>query len=277
VGHLVSVVVPVRNGMPFIKEAISSVLDDPDARVEVIVAENFSTDGTAEWLAEQTDPRLRVVAAAEPLSAGANWTRACELADGDWVKILCADDFLPAGGLDRQLAAAAASPSATLIASRRRVVGDDGDVVLARHGLSGFRGRFGGPATARRAILSGSNPFGEPSSVLFRRDALQASLPFTEVHPYLTDLDMYVRVLEKGDFVGLPTVDGAFRLNTTSWSAAIGNRQLEEHRTWIESLENDGTIRIGRGARILLALRLRARFLARRAVTSLSALRARRS
>lgn len=275
-GTLISVVIPVRNGLPFIKEALASALADPSLDIEVIIGENFSTDGTSEWLDTLTDPRVRVVRAEEPLSAAENWTNVCRHANGTWLKVLCADDFLPEGGLARQVEAAVSHPDAVMIASRRRVVSDAGRVVLKRHGLTGFVGTSDGAETVERAVRAGANPFGEPSSVLFRRDALVASLPFSEAHPYLTDLDMYVKVLPKGSFVGLPSVDGAFRLSTTSWSASIGNNQLREHQRWVDSLESEGTVILSRPRRWLVDLRLRGRFIARRIVTTLTSIGARR-
>lgn len=274
---LVSIVIPVRNGLPFIKQALDSALADNGVDLEVIVGENFSTDGTAEWLSTITDPRVRIVQAKDSLTAAQNWTTVCREARGTWLKVLCADDFLPEGGLRRQVEAAEAHPRAVMIASRRRVVTESGKVVLRGHGLSGFVGAATGGEVAQRAIVSGANPFGEPSSVLFRRDALEASLPFSDDHPYLTDLAMYVRVLPRGDFVGLSTVDGAFRLSTTSWSASIGNNQLSEYRDWVTSLERDGTIRLSRATRWIVNVRLRARFIARRVVTTLTSFSARKT
>jgi glycosyltransferase involved in cell wall biosynthesis len=259
--------------MPFIKQALGSVLSNPSTQMEVIVVENFSTDGTAEWLATQKDPRLRVIISPTPVSAGANWTAACQSAGGQWIKLLCADDFVMHGGIDRQLAAATRNPDAVLVASRRRVVSHGGRSVLPRLGLTGFKGYRAGTRTMRRAVLSGVNPFGEPSSVLFRADALKASLPFTDDHPYLTDLDMYVRVLKRGEFVGLRSVDAVFRLNSGSWSASIGRNQLTDYRGWLRSLPARGILDLSRWDIRATDAKIYARFLARRAVTvGLSAL-----
>jgi glycosyltransferase involved in cell wall biosynthesis len=262
--------------MPFIMEALDSVLSNASPDLEVIVMENFSTDGTTEWLAAQSDPRLRVIVASSPVSAGANWTAACASANGKWIKLLCADDYVMEGGIDRQLAAATQHPDAALIASRRRVVSHEGRLVLPRLGLTGFRGYHPGERTIRRAVLSGVNPFGEPSSVMFRADALKASLPFVEDHPYLIDLDMYVRVLKHGNFVGLPSIDGVFRLNSGSWSAAIGRNQLKDYKAWVRTLPERGILSMTASNIRSTDAKIQARFVGRRAVTiSLAAFRRR--
>jgi glycosyltransferase involved in cell wall biosynthesis len=253
--------------MKFIEQALRSALAYPSITLEVVVAENFSTDGTDAWLETITDPRVRVIPAEKPLSAAENWARACREARGTWLKIVPADDFLTEGGLDRQLHAAESSPKVVMVASRRRIVSDGGATVFRSHGLRGFLGKADGREVARRAILSGANPFGETSSVLFRRSSLIASLPFTEEHPYLTDLDMYVKVLSHGEFVGLATVDAAFRLNAASWSASIGDMQLAQHQAWLRQVQKSEFYSWSQPSAILVGLRLRARFIARKVVT----------
>ena len=54
--HELSIVVPVRNGMPYLPDAIGSALADLPDEAELIVRDNGSTDGTAEWLAHLRDP-----------------------------------------------------------------------------------------------------------------------------------------------------------------------------------------------------------------------------
>ena len=50
---LASIVIPVYNGMPFLPEAVASALAQDYRDLEVVVVENGSTDGTAEWLRGQ--------------------------------------------------------------------------------------------------------------------------------------------------------------------------------------------------------------------------------
>lgn len=269
---LVSLLIPVKNGMPYLEEAIASALHQWTPEMEVIVRDNCSTDGTLAFLDSLHDPRIRVVHAPEPVSAGTNWTAVCELATGRYTKLLCADDTLLPGGLERQLQAAVDHPEAVLVASRRQIIDAKGRVVIRHHGLSSLVGVFGGAEAVRKAVLAGNNPMGEPSSVLFRTDALQASLPFTEEYPYLTDLDMYLKVLSHGSLVGLATLDATFRLSKSSWSQSIVGSQLQEFRGWIRSLLTHGVLTLSPPRRALLEVTIVAKFLARRIVIAMTPL-----
>lgn len=267
---VLSIVIPVRNGMPFLPRTIESALATDVDDLEVVVCENFSTDGTAEWLRTLDDPRVRVIEAEQPRSAQENWTAACEAATGTWIKLLCADDFLLPGGAERQLAAARATPGVAMVASRRRIVDERDGVLLRAHGLSGLRGRRPGVAALKHAVADGSNAFGEPSTVLFAGDALRASLPFEARYPYLTDLDMYAKVLRRGDFIGLGTVDAAFRVNGGSWSAEVGRGQFDEVAGWMRDADRDPEIAPSAFGRAVRAVKMRLRYLARRAASVVS-------
>ena len=267
---LLSVVIPVYNGMPYLRDTVESVLPQLTSAMELIIRDNASTDGTAAYLASLADPRIRIIRCAETVSAGQNWSTVCRLAAGTHTKVLCADDTVLPGGLERQLAAAAAHPHATLIASRRQVIDESGRVVMRRHGLPGLTGTREGVTATKSAIMKGNNPFGETSSTLFRTDALLQELPFTEEYPYLTDLDMYVKVLRHGSFVGLRTVDATFRLSASSWSASIGKSQLGQFRAWVAKLLEGGELTLSRPERAALRVRVTVLFAARRVVSMMT-------
>jgi glycosyltransferase involved in cell wall biosynthesis len=256
----VSVVIPVRNGMPYLPQAVDSALADLPADGELVIRDNQSTDGTREWLDTLTDPRIRLLDAEEDDSAPTNFTKVCQAAEGEWVKFLCADDYLLPGGLTRLLDAAESS-DAVLVASRRRVVSPSGRIVLKAHGLGGLIGEFDGREALSRAVATGTNAIGE--SNLMRREALRASLPFTSEHPYLMDFDLYAKVLTHGKFVGLPSVDSAYRLSANSQSVLTGRDQLTQFSSWVTQARASGLLRMSRGqyvrARVMIPLKFCAR------------------
>jgi glycosyltransferase involved in cell wall biosynthesis len=272
---VLSVVIPVRNGMPFLEETVGSVLDQWTPEMELVIRDNRSTDGTLAFLESLDDPRIRIVESDEAMTAGSSWTATSRLARGRFTKLLCADDTLLPGGLGRQLQAAVDHPGAVLIASHRRVIDEAGKVVFRSHGLPGLTGEYPGTAAVRKAIAAGNNPFGEPSSVIFSTEALRQSLPFTEEFPYLTDLDMYVKVLQHGSFVGLQSVDATFRLHSTSWSQAVGASQLREYRAWRDDLSAHGALTLSWRERAVSNITSRTKFVGRRIVATATTMRPR--
>lgn len=50
--NLVSVIIPVWNGRPYLSDCIDSVLDQKGVALEILAVDNASADGSANWLAE---------------------------------------------------------------------------------------------------------------------------------------------------------------------------------------------------------------------------------
>jgi glycosyltransferase involved in cell wall biosynthesis len=57
----VSVLMPVRNGLPWLREALESLASQTLTDFELVVLEDGSTDGTADFLASWRDDRMRVI------------------------------------------------------------------------------------------------------------------------------------------------------------------------------------------------------------------------
>ena len=93
----VSVCLPVYNGAPFVRQAVSSALAQTGVDLELLVIDNASTDSTVDIVRELHDPRLRLLRNETNIGAGRNWSRCLTEARGDLVKILCADDWLYPG------------------------------------------------------------------------------------------------------------------------------------------------------------------------------------
>ena len=55
----ISILTPVWNGLPYIKECIESVLSQDFQDWEMIIGDNESDDGTSEYLRSFTDPRIK--------------------------------------------------------------------------------------------------------------------------------------------------------------------------------------------------------------------------
>lgn len=98
---LVSVIMPVYNGEPFLAEAIRSVLDQRYPDWELIVVDDGSTDATPQIVAHADDARIRYTRQ-ENRGQAAALNRGLDLAQGVYITTLDADDSLtPDSLLDR--------------------------------------------------------------------------------------------------------------------------------------------------------------------------------
>lgn len=92
---MISVIVPVCNGEPYIRRCLDSILANTYRELELIVAENGSTDATPDILRayEERDPRVKVLlTGAEGQSCARNI--GIEAASGDYIAFVDADDYV---------------------------------------------------------------------------------------------------------------------------------------------------------------------------------------
>ena len=145
---LISVVVVSHDGLELTRACIRSLLAwETWPRLEVLVVDNFSTDGSRDYLASIADDRLRVLLAASNLGfAGAN-NLALREVQGDVVVLLNNDTVVPPGMLGR-LARAVADPRIGLACATTNFCGNEARVAVDYSDLAAM------PAfAARRARL----------------------------------------------------------------------------------------------------------------------------
>lgn len=106
---LISVLIPAWNVERYLPECLDSILAQDERRIEVLVMDDGSTDGTAGLLARRAaaDGRIRVFRQ-ENAGAYVARNRLLDEAKGEWVYLCDADDKLAPGAFSRLLAVAGA-------------------------------------------------------------------------------------------------------------------------------------------------------------------------
>lgn len=90
-----SVLLPTRNGGPFLHNCIASVLGQPYPDMELVVSDNANTDETQSVVASfQSDPRLKYIRLEEPGEVTENWNTALNASQGKYILMIGDDDYL---------------------------------------------------------------------------------------------------------------------------------------------------------------------------------------
>lgn len=89
-----SIIIPVHNGMPFIKECVESALAQDYQNYNIIILENMSDDGTAEYLDSLDSNKITIIKSDRLLTIEENWARIKLLEMNEYMTILMADDSL---------------------------------------------------------------------------------------------------------------------------------------------------------------------------------------
>lgn len=223
----ISVLLPVRNGKPFLEAAIASVLAQSLADFELLVIDNGSTDGSGGAALAFGDPRIRLVTA-----EGRGLARALNIglaeAAGEFVARQDADDVSHPERLARQAAFLDANPSVDVLATRAAFVDDRGapaDTAWTRAVGRQWDAALAPDAIARLMPLTCCLVHG---TVMARRAALRAVRGYREDLPVAQDYDLWLRLLPRHQFAKLPEPLYTFRLHGAQMSAAAHAEQRRQ-------------------------------------------------
>lgn len=251
---LVSIVVPVYNGMPHLTALTQALLAQTYANLEIIFTEGGGSDQSTIFLNSITDSRIRVIQMRPGTSAGENWTAATQAAHGEFIKLVCQDDLIYPDAITKQVEDLLRHPATVMAVAQRDIIDGHGKTVYRKRGLSGVRVASGktvpGSVLVRACYTQGTNVFGEPLTVLFRREPLLASLPWTDEVPLMLDLSMYEKTASLGDVIIRRESIGAFRVSASSWSTRLAKIQLKQTQDWQERFEKSAQPAIRRSERI---------------------------
>lgn len=198
-----SVVIPAFNALEFLPDAIASVRAQQVADLEILVLDDGSKDGTAEWLenASRFDPTIRVFKGGRLGPARAR-NLLIEKAKSDLIAFLDADDSWLPGKLAAEIAFHHDNPDVAFTFTDYRHVDVEGRLRstafgfwkpgFAIQGGEGFQ-RLRQPAAELFAI----NAVGT-SCVVAKRESLQNANGFAVDLPSAEDWDLWLRLAAAG-------------------------------------------------------------------------------
>ena len=262
---LVSICIPTYRGAAFLPATIASVLHQSYSNFEVWIVDDASPDDTFNAVAAFKDERIHYLRNERNLGPNANWNRCLELARGKYYKLLPQDDLLEPDSLAEHVAILEAdiNEEIALVFGSRLII-DHRDRPYFTRGLRGGRAaRIEGHALIRRCVRAGTNLIGEPGNGLIRRSIAERVGPYDASHPYLVDLDYWFRVLAHGDGYYTCKRSSRFRLSQGSWSVALGSKQYDDFKGFVEKFAADPKFGISRTDKLVGFAKARINTLAR--------------
>ena len=237
----VTVAIATYNMANYLTAAIDSALAQDQDDVEIVVVDDGSTDDTREVVSRYG----RKVRYAYQENAGVanTYNRALELAKGDYVHFLDADDVLTPSVLRRLAALLDESPSAGLAHGEALVMDAGGKVCGTRAAPASYDGRRVIPsAEAFKELLRGCHITN--SAVMLRKAVLGKVTPFRQRSVPGEDWDLWLRVAAEYDVAHLPISACYYRVHDASITSAYTvERVMRSHLYTLDTIFGNPTFR----------------------------------
>jgi glycosyltransferase involved in cell wall biosynthesis len=207
---IVSVLMPVYNAERYIEEALESVLNQTFENFEVITVNDGSTDGTLDILRrfEQQDARIRVVSRPNTGIVGA-LNDGLAVARGEFIARLDADDIALPERFSKQVDYLQNHPECVVVGSFVLLIDSDGNALHVMNLMQTHE------EIDPVHIAGGAWQIVHPA-VMIRKSAMEQIGGYRDGFPSAEDVDLFMRLAERGEVVNLPIVLTKYRQHLSS-------------------------------------------------------------
>jgi len=182
---LISLVLPVKNGMPHVKRAIEALRRQTYRNFELLVQDGGSTDGTIEYLNSIEDlPRIEAVSQPDR-GVGQAYNRGMARSKGELICLIAADEYLDDDALEKGVRWFRRHPQAAVIYGGMRLTDETGKVITV----------FIPPRFDLQRFLH--NELFPTTAGFLNRERIGADLYYDETLPTCPDYDFWIRLGSK--------------------------------------------------------------------------------
>ncbi len=187
----VTVLMTVYNGLPYLREAIESVLNQTFTDFEFLIIDDASTDESAACIRSYKDPRIRRVCNSKNAGQADALNQGLAIARGETIARLDQDDVCLPNRFQRQLDFLKARPDLAGAGTWLIYIGPDGRKIGFEPGASDLpAGNFG---TFAGLLWTQATPVGHPT-VMIRRRILQEMGGYEQAFAPAEDFALWTRL-----------------------------------------------------------------------------------
>lgn len=193
---LVSIIIPVYNRKNVIEGTIESVLNQTYKNYELIVIDDGSTDGSADWVIEHF-PNILLIRLSKNCGAAVARNEGIKLSKGEFIAFLDSDDKWSPSYLEEQVKSLQLNPKAVLSFCSFTIIQNGKKRYVNTEPKSEHPSLI-------YDLLIGYNCIETMSIVVVRRNILLNEYPLNEKLRISEDRELYLRLLYHGEFIHTP-------------------------------------------------------------------------
>ena len=203
---LVSIIIPVYNGMNYIKSAIQSVLDQDYQPIELIVVNDGSTDGTKNYLDSLKLNNLKIIHTENKGQSNAI-NLGIEIANGSIVGYLSADDLIYSELVSSVIKELSLSPKSVCAYPNYNLIDQNG-----KHIKSILI-----PDYSKKVMFEDLYCFPGPGAFFYKSHFLILN-GWDKRFSQIPDFEFWIRLSKYGEFVKINKELASFRIHKSSGS-----------------------------------------------------------
>jgi glycosyltransferase involved in cell wall biosynthesis len=212
---LITVLMSVHNGMPYLPEAVESIFRQTFQRWQFVIIDDGSSDDSAAYLDRLTDQRVKVVHQ-EQQGLAAALNHGLQYCEAELIARLDSDDVALPERLSRQYAFMQRHPEVGLLGTQFKRLG---------RAQAGFPSRLPcDHAAIMQALLLGRHALCHPTIVC--RTSLLRDVGGYWQHPIAQDWDMYLKMGERSRLANLEEILLHYRIH----NASLNGKRLADIR-----------------------------------------------
>jgi len=218
----VSVLMPVYNAAPYLREAMDSILGQTYTDFEFLIINDGSTDTSEEIIQSYQDPRIIYEKNNGNLGLIDTLNQGIELAKGKYIVRMDADDISLPERFARQVVFMDAQPKVGACGTAYRFFGDSDQTEVR-------------PADHKRAftLLASTPCLGHPTSMIRKEVLSNSGIRYEKAYGYAADYAFWVRISQVSRLCSLPETLLLYRWHSLNMSRVDDGRAQFRAKTRI--------------------------------------------
>lgn len=219
-----TVLMTVYNGLPYLREAIESILNQTYHAFKFLIVDDASTDGTRDLINSYDDSRIQLEALPRNIGQTAALNYGLRHIDTQWVARMDSDDISLPHRFQKQMDYLNTHPGVVLIGTAAEHISHNGKHLKFRYKPCDHK-TIGREFIERNMFIH--------SSVIFRNDIIKSLGGYPKSNYFIQDRPMWLEILSQYQVANLPDVLVKIRIHSQQW----GQTANHHHRYWKEKLE----------------------------------------
>ena len=186
----VTVFTTVYNGLPFLKEAIESTLNQTYTNFDYLIIDDCSTDESVSVIESYNDPRIRLVKNEKNLGTAETFNKGLSIIDSEYIVRLDQDDVSLINRVEEQISYLEKNLDLDIVCSWEHTIDHKGKILRSWKTEIRNYGEFLGP------VLLGLCPIWHPS-IAFKKNAMVEAGGFDAAYTRAEDFEVTARMAIK--------------------------------------------------------------------------------